>query len=270
MTIGVVELRDQNDILVGSFSTIQDAVDAAADDYTIVVGEGTYTEQVIVDGIDGLTITTDGGPVTVMAPADLEETGRSSSDREIHAVITVLNSDNVQIDSLTVDGDGRGNTVDEGGGAGQANFYGVFYRNSSGGLTDVDVTGVRDPYEPGTVPGGGPVISGVQRGVGVVADNDSLMAFSMTGGSISDFQKNATVFNFVDLSFTGVTITGGGAQTIIAQNGIQLLHSTGTIAGNLITDIGYAGPADAYSRRDPRSRQYRPRHPGQHHHRVEQ
>ena len=69
----------------------------------------------------------------------------------------------------------------------------------------------------------------------------------MTGGSISDFQKNATVFNHADLDVSGVTITGGGAQTIIAQNGIQALNSTGTIAGNTINDIGYAGPADAYS-----------------------
>jgi len=105
-------------------------------------------------------------------------------------------------------------------------------------LVDVDIVHVRDP-----------IFSGVQRGVGLGVDNDSLMAFSMTGGSISDFQKNATVFNFADLNVTGVTITGGGAQTINAQNGIQLLNSTGTIADNVITNIGYAGPADAYHSR---------------------
>ena len=125
----------------------------------------------------------------------------------------------------------------------------MFYRNASGGLTDVDVIGIRDPYEAGFAAGGEPIVSGNQRGVGVQADNDSLMAFSMSGGSISDFQKNATVFNFVDLTFTGVTITGSGAQTINAQNGIQLLNSTGTISDNVITGIGYAGPADAYSGR---------------------
>ncbi len=69
----------------------------------------------------------------------------------------------------------------------------------------------------------------------------------MTGGSISDFQKNATVFNRADLNVTGVTITGGGDQPINAQNGIQVLNSTGQIANNIITKIGYAGPAVAYS-----------------------
>ena len=250
MAFGIVQLLDADDNFVADFTSIQDAIDAASDGYTIVIGEGIYTEQIIVDGIDDLTITTDGGPVTVKAPADVVETGRSSSDREVNAVVTVKNSDNVMIDSILVDGDGRGDTIDEGGGAGAANFVGVFYRNASGGLTDVDIVGIRDPYVSGQFAAGGePIVSGNQRGVGLQVDNDSLMAFSMTGGSISDFQKNATVFNRADLDVSGVTITGGGAQTINAQNGIQALLSTGTISGNIISGFGYAGtiPDPPYS-----------------------
>src|SRR4030095_9861169 len=209
-----VQLLDADDNFVADYSTIQDAIDAASDGYTIVIGEGTYTEQIIVDGIDELTFTTDGGPVTILAPTDVVQTAVSSSGREVHAVVTVKNSDNVTFDSILVDGDGRGDTVS----GSNPNFVGIFYRNSTGGLTDVDVTGIRDAYESGTVAGGGPVISGNQRGVGVQADNDSLMAFSMTGGSISDFQKNATVFNFVDLTFTGLTPTRGGAHSVNHPN----------------------------------------------------
>ena len=239
-----VQLFDADGNIVGTFTTIQAAVDAASDGGSILVADGTYVEQVVVDGIDDLTITgVDGAQVTIQAPADLVETGRSASDREIHGVITVKNSLNVVIDNVDVDGAGVGNTVDEGGGAGQANFYGVFYRNSSGGLVDVDITGVRDPYPGGLTAGGEPIVSGVQRGVGLVVDNNSLMAFSMTGGSISDFQKNATSFNFADLLISGVTITGGGAQTINAQNGFQVSNSTGSISGNTITGFGYAGPS---------------------------
>jgi Ca2+-binding RTX toxin-like protein len=237
-------------LLVGSggFATIQAAVNASHDGDIILVAAGTYIEQVVVNDHDNLTIrAADGAQVTIQAPADLHETARSSSDREIHAVFTVVNSQNVVLDNIDIDGHGAGNTVDEGGGAGQANFYGTFYRNSSGSLLGVDVTGVRDPYPGGNAPGGEPTVSGVQRGVGVVVDNDSLQSFTMTGGSISDFQKNATVFNGAILSITGVTITGGGAQGVMAQNGIQVSNSTGTISGNTITGIGYAGPADAYS-----------------------
>ena len=230
-------------LLVGSggFATIQEAVNAAHNGDTILVAAGTYSEQVVVDHRDNLTIKAlAGAQVTIQAPADVHETVRSSADREVHAVFTVKDSANVTLVDIDIDGNGSGNTVDEGGGAGQANFYGVFYRNSSGGLTNVDVAHVRDPLIGGD-------ISGVQRGVAVAADNDTLMAFAMTGGSITDFQKNATAFNRADLAVTGVTITGAGASTTIAQNGIQVGNSTGIISGNTITGIGYAGPADAYS-----------------------
>jgi Ca2+-binding RTX toxin-like protein len=253
-TLTGIEIVDSgpgaNTLLVGSggFATIQEAVNAAHDGDTILVAAGTYVEQVTVNNLDNLTIVAaDGALVTIKAPADLVETARSSSDREIHAVVTAKDSLNLVIQDIDIDGDGRGNTVDEGGGAGQANFYGVFYRNSSGSLFDVDIKGVRDPYPGGTAAGGQPLVSGVQRGVGLVVDNDALLDFTMIGGSISDFQKNGTSFNRANLNIAGVTITGGGAQSGIAQNGLQVGNSTGSIIGNTITGIGYAGPADAYS-----------------------
>jgi Ca2+-binding RTX toxin-like protein len=230
------------------YSTVQSAVDAAADGDTIVVDAGIYVEQVVVAGRNGLTvIAAAGAQVTIQAPADLHETARSSSDREIHSVFTAINSSGIVLQDIDIDGRGAGATVDEGGGAGIANFYGVFYRNASGALTDVDVTGVRDAYAGGLAAGGEPLVSGVQRGIAVVVDNDSLLAFAMHGGTIDDFQKQAGLFSRADLDIGGVTVTGGGAQSGIAQNGFQIQRSTGTVSGNTLTGIGYAGPANAYS-----------------------
>ncbi|MEF8698635.1 MAG: cadherin domain-containing protein [Candidatus Accumulibacter sp. UW20] len=232
----------------GGYTTIQAAVDAASANDTILIANGTYTEQVVIDGKNGLTLQeADGATVIIKAPADVIETVRSSSDRELHGVVTVKNALDVTLDGITVDGDGRANTIDESTGAGQANYIGVVYRNASGSVLDVDITGIRDAYPGGNTFGGHPIVSGNQRGVGIQVDNDTQLAFTMTGGSISDFQKNATVFNNANLNVSGVTVTGGGAQTINAQNGIQVLNSTGTVSGNTITGIGYAGAQVVYS-----------------------
>lgn len=226
------------------FTTINAAVGAAGAGDTIVVASGIYVEQVVVSGKTGLTIeAAPSASVTIDAPADVTQTALSSSGRALNAVVTVLNSTNVTLANINVDGGGHGDTVD----GTNANFVGVAYRDSSGGLTGVNVTGIHDPYPGGLTPGGEPVQSGNQRGVGVQVDNDSLQSFFMHGGSISDFQKNATVFNYANLDVSGVTVTGGGAQTINAQNGFQATNSTGSISGNTVTGIGYAGPADAYS-----------------------
>ncbi|MEZ5776088.1 MAG: hypothetical protein R3D33_15695 [Hyphomicrobiaceae bacterium] len=228
----------------GDYLTIQAAVDAAQDGDIIEINTGTYVEQVVVDGLSNLTIReATGANVTVEAPADVVQTATSSGARAINAVITVLNGSDVTISGLSVDGAGHANTVD----GASANYVGVFYRNASGGLTDVDITGMRDPYPGGTTPGGYDIVSGNQRGVGVQVDNDSLMSFFMHGGTISDFQKNGTVFGKADLDVSGVTVLGGGDQTIIAQNGIQAYESTGSISGNTVTAIGYAGAQVVYS-----------------------
>ena len=204
-----VQLFDGSGNVAGTFSTIQAAVDAASDGYTILVSAGTYAEQVVVDNLDNLTIRGVGGAVTIEAPASLVQTATSSSGRSIFGIVTVVDSDNVVIEDIAVDG--LGNTTGLSGTS--PNNVGVYYRNSSGGLENVDVTGMRDPYPGGTAAGGEPVVSGNQRGVGVQADNDAgpLQSFFMHGGTISDFQKNATVFVYADLDISGVTVIGGGA-----------------------------------------------------------
>jgi len=230
------------------YATIQLAVNGAADGDTIVVDAGTYIEQVVVAGRNDLTIVAAAGAlVTIRAPDNLVETARSSSDREIHSIFTAIDSTAIILQDIRLDGHGTGNTVDEGGGAGQANFYGAFYRNSSGTLENVDVTGIRDPYPGGSTPGGQPIVDGVQRGIAVVVDNDIVLPFAMHGGTIDDFQKTAALFVRTDLDVSGVTVIGGGAQPIIAQNGFSIQRSTGTVDGNSITGIGYSGPANAYS-----------------------
>ncbi|MCZ4353868.1 right-handed parallel beta-helix repeat-containing protein, partial [Roseovarius aestuarii] len=229
----------------GDYTSIQDAVDNAGNGDEILVSAGTYTEQVTVDNFAGLNITAT-GEVTIKAPADVVNNGGTSNwSRPINAVVAVGDSTDVVLTGFTVDGDGNGDTID---GAG-ARFFGVSYHESSGGLENVDITGVRRPYDAGTTSDGFPVVSGAQDAHGLHVDNHgkTQLDFFMHGGSISDFQKNATLIYNANLDINGVTITGGGAQPIIGQNGIQAYNSTGTIQNSTIQDMGYAGPDNVAS-----------------------
>ena len=245
---GLLSFGDKDVFLVsatGDFATIQSAVNAAAATAStdeVLIAAGDYAEQVIVSGSAGITLT-GLGDVNIIAPPDVGPTATSSSGRALNGVFTAVNSTNVVLNNIDIDGAARAATID----GPSANYVGVVFRNTAGTLTDVDITGVRDAYPGGTTADGFPVVSGNQRGVGLQVDNDAKLAFTMTGGSITDFQKNATVFNGADLNVSGVTITGGGAQTINAQNGIQATNSSGLISGNTITAIGYAGAQVVYS-----------------------
>jgi pectin methylesterase-like acyl-CoA thioesterase len=77
-TRSVVHAPDGTLVVEAGFS-IQAAVDACRPtDDTITVGTGTYTEQVVIDGKDGLTLQEDtGADVTIAAPTTLVSTGNS-------------------------------------------------------------------------------------------------------------------------------------------------------------------------------------------------
>ncbi|MGB3167158.1 MAG: hypothetical protein WBA68_10335, partial [Alteraurantiacibacter sp.] len=239
-----IQVFDSSANFVGSFADLQDAIDAAPDGGRIVLDAGTYTGQFEVTAKTGLTIeAAPGADVTIEAPADLVQTSTSGSGRENNAIIDVEDSTDIIINNIMVDGLGLGNSVD----GTNPNFLGINYRNSSGEVNNVDVTGIRDAYPGTTEPGGGNTVSGNQRGIAIQVDNDApamgaaLLAFTMDGGTLSDFQKNGTSFNYADLNIQNVTVTGSGPQSIIAQNGFQALNSTGTISNNTVTALGYTG-----------------------------
>lgn len=239
-SVSTLHFADHNVEVVGNggFATIQDAINAAHDGDTIMVASGTYTEQDTVNGLHGLTIEAmSGAHVTIRAPGSgMTASGVDAvTGREQMSVVTVTDSTDVNIQGITIDGAGQAGQV-----AGGDNYDGVFYDNASGGLTNVNVIGVRDAS-----------LSGVQRGVGVLVSNSAAGAyldFSMTGGSISDFQKNATVFRHANLDISGVTVTGAGPTSVTAQNGFQAQDSTGSLDGNHVSGIGYTGSVGgAYS-----------------------
>jgi hypothetical protein len=111
--------------------------------------------------------------------------------------------------------------------------YGV---RASGSATVVTIS-TSHIHNIGDVP-----FNGVQRGVGVRAENASTV--SIDSSTIDLFQKNGTVFTGAGTtaSITNSTVSGLGSVSFIAQNGIQYSDgAVGAARGNLVQDVDYTG-----------------------------
>ncbi|MBC7985644.1 MAG: hypothetical protein H7X93_03100 [Sphingomonadaceae bacterium] len=231
-----IGFTDQVVLVVGAggYSSIQEAIDAASDGTLILVAEGTYTEQITIDGRSDITIQ-GVGDVTITAPADLAINGSSDYfGDQVRAVIGVTDSTNIDIKGVTVDGAFAGDTT---AGSNGDELSGIAYLNSSGDVDDVTIDNV------GNSQGGG--LFGLQHGSGFFVDNSGLVSgnqVSVTNSTITDFQKTGALIIGADVNFSGNTVTGVGATGLTAQNGIQIALSEGTLDDNVISAIGYTVP----------------------------
>ncbi len=236
------------DDAVGSeFTTIQSAVNAADAGDQILVANGTYIEQVTISGAgkNGLSIIGESeAGVVIHSPGTVVQTAMdvanvATPNRALHSIVTVVNATNVTIQSLTVDGDEHGDDIEVSGG----DFNGIVYVNASGVVEDVTVTQIRDPLISGEV-------SGVQRGNGILVSNTagSPQVFQVINSTVNDYQKTGIVLRNTTSMVTGNTVTGGGPQSVQAQNGIQLSQgSTGSVTSNIISGVVYTGPTNTIS-----------------------
>lgn len=238
VTLEVADIAMTREVGVGyAFATIQDAIDASEDGDIIVVHEGVYTEQLTIDGFNGLTIqAAPGEDVTVLAPAVLAVNGTSGYWGDaVRAVIAVTDSANVDISGLTVDGAYAGDTTP---GSNGDELSGIAYLASSGDVSNVTVTNVSNS------PAGG--LFGLQHGSGIFIDGEGFAGgqpvVSVTDSTVSNFQKSGLLINNAEVTITGNTISGIGATGLTAQNTIQVARSTGEISNNTIEGFGYTGP----------------------------
>jgi len=232
-----VQLFDAADALVGTFDTIQAAVDAAGNDHTIRVAAGTYVEQVVVDGLTGLTIEGTGDDTIIqMAAAPVFTATENGRDRA--AVVTVIDSGDITLRDVKVDGAGLAGAMS---GGTNPDFEGVLIVDSGAFVYDVTVTGVRDVLQGDGTP------QGSQRGNAmVVLNTDGVSrAVNANNNTFEDFQKNGVTVHGTGLvfGFANNTIEGSGflpSPSAIAQNGLQISGgATGSIVNNSFSEIGY-------------------------------
>ncbi|MFN6255316.1 beta strand repeat-containing protein, partial [Microcystis sp.] len=211
-----VRLFDNNDVLIGGFTTIQEAIDAAADGYRILVGAGSYTENLTVN--KSLTIR---GANTGIAASDTRG-AESVLTGGIHILDEGVLIDGMKIaEGTTISGELAGVYV-------QANNATVentvFHRSGT-----VDSDGSR-----GVITAAGSI-----TGLGVSGNSFSGFATGvyLKPGAAGSVSGNSFEDNFVGLSFdtnnpADVAVTGNSfTNNLFEQVGLGILSST----ANLLT-----------------------------------
>ncbi|MDJ0929812.1 hypothetical protein [Breoghania sp.] len=184
----------------GGFDTIQEAVDAASAGDTILIAEGTYVEQVIITTSD---ISLFGvGDVVIESPSSglVQITTNPQNGKVLFSIVTVEGADNVNIQSVTIDGEWQAGQVTGGG-----DFNGIAYVNALGSIDQVEVVEIGDaPIDEATGQ-----VSGNQRGNAILVTNEagSAKTISITNSTFSEFQKTAIVARNTVVTAQGNTIT---------------------------------------------------------------
>lgn len=202
--------------------TIQNAVNTVNVSGNVHVASGTYTEQVTVN--KSLNLIGAGASTTIIkAPATLP------ASSNITSTVVDINGSSITVDigGFTVSGPGPTGCGSMG--------TGILVRGGAhADIHDNKILDVRD--NP---------ISGCQNGVGIQVGRNF---FSTTGTAtitnniISGYQKNGITVDNVGsyAEISGNTVTGAGAVSFIAQNGIQISRgATGDINGNTVSGHSY-------------------------------
>lgn len=221
-----------------TYSTVQSAVDAATDGDTVSICPGTYAEQITVTknvslkgavGLASPVIAVPAGGLvanTVMSDgtataAQILFTLPSTPGRPIWAT-----SGNVT--GLVVDGANNNNAS-----CSALEMVGIYYKGA-GGIIRRNT--VKNQITPGH--------ENCQNGIGILVENsvgtDSVL---IANNSVSNFDKNGIVMRLPGSvgQIVGNTVTGLGATTLLAQNGIQLRdHASANIVGNNVSGLVYS------------------------------
>ena len=256
------------------FTTIQDAVDAAADGDTVNIDPGVFVEQVTVT--KAITLQGAGIDQTIVkSPVSdsLLQSGGNWKDlknRDIFALIGIKTDTTslVTIKNLTVDGDSKGFLSDlRYPDKNLYDFQGIGAFNSTVTIQTVKVTGIREPASDfgQTVPAGYTPTdqpSGMNHNDSIFAESAAgagTHTLTVTGSTITKFQKTALLAwgPTLVVDINNNTFQGYGKTLWSTGNAIQIASSdrsglggangdrrgtSGSVANNQILGIGLVIP----------------------------
>ncbi len=204
-----------------TFTSIQDAINAASPGDLIRVCPGKYPEQLSID--KSLSIEGDNG--AILLPSNMVVNTSGSSGAPIAAAILVKEAANVEIEGLIVD------TANSGIIECSPDLIGILYQNSSGRIEHNAVRNVKLSVS----------LNGCQSGDAIVVQSlgSETSEVTVDDNSVHDYQKNGITGNELgtEVTITNNIVTGLGPTTGAAQNGIQIgFGATGGVQRNTVTD----------------------------------
>ncbi len=204
-----------------SFSRIQDAVDAATDGQQIQVCPGLYPETPVITTPLRLTFM----PGALVMPSSVTQSTLSLvSGSPLAGIVTIMNSDGVDIEGLVADAGAAGITQCA------PDLMGVIYQNSSGSVKRSWVRNTQLSTR----------LDGCQSGndIFVQSGNGGSSRVTIAENRVDGYQKNGITANEVGtvVEISRNVVVGVGPTTGAAQNGIQIGYGAqGEIERNFVT-----------------------------------
>jgi nitrous oxidase accessory protein NosD len=204
-----------------TFTSIQDAINAANPGSLIRVCPGTYHEQLSIN--KSLRIEGDNGAIVL--PGSMVANTTGSSGTPIAAAILVKDAAKVEIEGLIVDTANNGITECS------PDLIGILYQNSSGSIAHNAVRNTKLSVS----------LDGCQSGDTIVVQSlgGETSKVSIDDNSVHDYQKNGITGNEsgTEVTITSNVVAGLGPTTGAAQNGIQIgFGARGGVLHNTVTD----------------------------------
>ncbi len=262
----------RNDIGVGDYCTIQNAIDASQDGDSIYIEAGTFTEQLTIT--TGIVLQGAGADYTIIESpnsASLAITGgtwKTLKNQDPICIIGIKSTNDVPVTirDLKVDGQDQGRIISYTS-EDDYDFIGIGAFNTTVTVDDVYVTGVRNLASDygDVVPSGYTPIdqpSGMNHNSSVFAESSASAGehtFTIANSYIDKFQKTAIVAwgPTLTVDIHDNTIQGYGQTLWSTGNGIQIASSDrtgsggangdrrgtkGSITNNQILDMGLVIP----------------------------
>lgn len=220
-----------NDVEQAAGTTIQSAIDSAADGAVITLGAGTYTEALAIEN-KNITIKGSGATfITFDANTAVDVFDAVNGESLGYNGIITAKDSTLTLENLTV----KGNIEAAYPKMYSYRYAGVFALDSDVTMTNCCVEDIRstDTY------------FGVQNGNSIYAVSSTPKTLTLNNVTINNFQKTGVLTREnVTLNMNGGSITGIGKTNLIAQNGIQY-SGPATIKNIKVSDIYYIADSSA-------------------------